>query len=202
MKRPLRVVASMAAKGSSATTSSVCQITLVLVAAVAFIFAAVFFRSEYPPSTTATTLITQRRRLHKYHNRNHTGHNNDDYIDYHSYSCDSLHDLREKYANNNNSNSTNTTHPLFDQCDFAHQCNGGVGIVFPSLFCNNEKSSASNLQVRVQHVPLLIFLSLSLLVLFRLLCTTFDEFFAPGLELFTLKLGLPPRFAGTLGLQF
>ena len=186
----------MAAKRSSTATSSVCQI------AVAFIFAAVFFRSEYSPSTTTTTVsTTQRRRLHKHHNRNHTGHNNDDYIDYDSYSCDSLHDLREKYANNNN-NSTNTTHPLFDQCDFAHQCNGGVGIVFPSLFCNNEKSSSSNLQRRVQHVPLLIFLSLSLLVLFRLLCTTFDEFFAPGLELFTLKLGLPPRFAGTLGLPF
>ena len=35
-----------------------------------------------------------------------------------------------------------------------------------------------------------------LLLLFRLLTSTTDEFFSPGLEMFSLQLGLPPRFAG------
>jgi sodium/potassium/calcium exchanger 6 len=40
--------------------------------------------------------------------------------------------------------------------------------------------------------PLVLFL----IVLFRILGSTAEEFFSPGLEMFSLKLGLPERFAG------
>jgi Ca2+/Na+ antiporter len=46
----------------------------------------------------------------------------------------------------------------------------------------------------------MIFLSpillLGLTLLFRLLGSTADEYFSPSLEMFSVKLGLPPRFAG------
>ena len=51
----------------------------------------------------------------------------------------------------------------------------------------------------IRLLQLLTFLPIVILILtlfFRLLSSTTDEFFSPGLELFSLKLGLPPRFAG------
>ena len=33
-------------------------------------------------------------------------------------------------------------------------------------------------------------------LLFRLLGTTAEDYFSPSLEMFSVKLGLPPRFAG------
>lgn len=50
----------------------------------------------------------------------------------------------------------------------------------------------------VTRILLILGLSLVLLLLFRLLNSTTDEFFSPGLELFSLHLGLPPRFAGVV----
>ena len=39
-------------------------------------------------------------------------------------------------------------------------------------------------------------LLLLLTLLFRLLGSTAEEYFSPSLEMFSVKLGLPPRFAG------
>ena len=99
-------------------------------------------------------------------------------------------------------------------------CNGGDGIIFSTLFCSEESTSTttlndltsleynksesdwqfSKLYHSISRILLLIGLSLVLLLLFRLLNSTTDEFFSPGLELFSLHLGLPPRFAGVVSI--
>lgn len=151
------------------------------------------------------------RRLSK--NRKHK-HNEEEPIDYTEFSCDSLPTMRAKFAHNRVYK--------FSPCEFAHRCNDGEGIIFPSLFCGGgdvdvydapsesnggSRSGGSEQEtdgkrtrttdyLELRHVPLLLFLSFSLLLLFRLLQSTTDEFFSPGLEMFSLQLGLPPRFAG------
>ena len=128
---------------------------------------------------------TTARRLSKHHHHNNTNIT----IDYTIFSCDSLLDISDKFERKGR---------IFDQCEFAHKCNQEDGIIFPSLFCNYDTNTTTDGTRRVNHhhIPLLIFLAFFLLLLFRLLSSTTDEFFSPGLELFSLKLGLPPRFAG------
>lgn len=119
-------------------------------------------------------------------------------IDYSIYACDELPNQQQNAHSSDNSNTS-----LFDQCKFAMNCNDGDGILFSSFFfCNNDDNSS--LSTPSSHYPLflsttllaLLLLLLALLLLFRLLSSTTDEFFSPGLEMFSLRLGLPPRFAG------
>ncbi|KAL7541299.1 hypothetical protein ACHAWF_006900 [Thalassiosira exigua] len=114
------------------------------------------------------------RALSKNHHHKHAH----EPIDYAAFPCDELRTVQSKHPKR------------FDRCEFAKRCDDGDGIMFPSLFCDEDDGSYRN------HVALLVFLSLALLLLFRLLGSTTDEFFSPGLEMFSLKLGLPPRFAG------
>ena len=105
-------------------------------------------------------------------------------LDYSGYSCDAYTHLQTKY-------------PIrFNGCDFAHECNEGDGILFPSLFCDDTNDTTTSRHSNTKNILLLIFLTLALILLFRLLNSTTDEFFSPGLEMFSLQLGLPPRFAG------
>jgi sodium/potassium/calcium exchanger 6 len=84
---------------------------------------------------------------------------------------------------------------LIDKCQFAKTCNDGQGVGFGSrLFCST--TSTSTFYSTISNTLTIILLLTTLLLLFRLLNSTTDEFFSPGLELFSLKLGLPPRFAG------
>ena len=185
------------------SSSSLSVIGLMILVSTLFLVAALSNSSS--PSVDINKDI-QERRLSKHHH-NHTSYNQDEDIDYRIYSCDALRDLRRKIDNKPGRR--------FDQCKFAHDCNEGEGIIFPSLFCdyddhttpttdNNDgsttasapPSSSQHTNIQYHHIPLLVFLSLCLLLLFRLLNSTTDEFFSPGLELFSLKLGLPPRFAG------
>ncbi|KAL7542704.1 hypothetical protein ACHAXR_012088 [Thalassiosira sp. AJA248-18] len=138
-----------------------------------------------------SSLTTTNRNLSKQHHHHHKDKLQEP-IDYSIHSCDSLSDLQTKYPKR------------FNKCDFAHSCNEGDGIIFPSLFCD-ENSDTNTFGDGVHHnhssnrqlnMLILTFLSLTLLLLFRLLSSTTDEFFSPGLELFSLTLGLPPRFAG------
>ena len=87
---------------------------------------------------------------------------------------------------------------LIDKCQFAKTCNDGQGVGFGSrLFCSTTSSSSkSSFYSTISNTLTIILLLTTLLLLFRLLNSTTDEFFSPGLELFSLKLGLPPRFAG------
>ena len=109
---------------------------------------AVILRSPAMESlaTSSPTSYVPNRRL-KHNNHSNT---NETEIDYTIYSCDALRDLRTKYENTNR----------FNQCEFAHECNEGDGIIFPSLFCNYTT-------IQHSHIPLLLFLCCTLLLLFR-----------------------------------
>uniref|UniRef100_A0A7S4R3X5 Sodium/calcium exchanger membrane region domain-containing protein n=1 Tax=Ditylum brightwellii TaxID=49249 RepID=A0A7S4R3X5_9STRA len=77
-----------------------------------------------------------------------------------------------------------------DQCTFARNCNGGDGIFAPFVFCNHS------LPVMAWFGILSPLLAVWLVTLFRMLGSTAEDFFSPSLEMFSLKMGLPPRFAG------
>ena len=92
--------------------------------------------------------------------------------DYSKESCHSLYDI-----------------PVQDQCQFAKHCNR-KGIWGGSLFfCTFIPTSV----LVTLASPFII---LWMVLLFRLLGSTAEDFFSPSLEMFANKLGLPPRFAG------
>uniref|UniRef100_A0A7S4JWE0 Sodium/calcium exchanger membrane region domain-containing protein n=1 Tax=Odontella aurita TaxID=265563 RepID=A0A7S4JWE0_9STRA len=97
--------------------------------------------------------------------------------DYSKYSCDSLY------------RRTDPSIPGM-RCDFAKTCNGGEGIYAPVTFCSDQYSP------RTVILLLALPLCLLLVILFRILGSTAEEFFSPGLEMFSLRMGLPERFAG------
>jgi len=84
-----------------------------------------------------------------------------------------------------------------DRCSFAQSCNGGQGLFASFIFC-----SKFNISTTVWVSILSPFLSIWLIILFRMLGSTAEEFFSPSLEMFSLKMGLPPRFAGVTLLAF
>lgn len=93
-----------------------------------------------------------------------------------SYSCSDL------YANTLNSTQE-------EQCTYAQQCDGD-GMAFAFVFCASQTSAVT--------YSLLIspFVLLWLVTLFRVLGSTAEDFFSPALEMLSVKMGLPPRFAG------
>ena len=95
--------------------------------------------------------------------------------DFSEFSCDNLYD----HALNQES-----------QCAYAQTCNDGDGIFAPILYCSTRYST--QFLSLALGIPLVLFL----ILLFRILGSTAEEFFSPGLEMMSLKLGLPERFAG------
>ena len=98
----------------------------------------------------------------------------DENADYSIYSCKQMHSLTE---------------PGEEQCKFAKTCNGGEGVFASFVFCHSLSPSTFSWILS----PLLL---LWLVTLFRMLGSTAEHFFSPSLEMFSVKLGLPPRFAG------
>mmetsp|Transcript_14529 Transcript_14529/g.21427 ORF Transcript_14529/g.21427 Transcript_14529/m.21427 type:complete len:710 (-) Transcript_14529:57-2186(-) len=96
-------------------------------------------------------------------------------VDFSSYSCNEILDL----APNNQQGL----------CDFAKTCNQGEGIFLSFTFC-------SGISYKVWTMILGPFLFIWLILLFRMLGSTAEDYFSPSLEMFSTKLGLPPRFAG------
>uniref|UniRef100_A0A7S3L734 Sodium/calcium exchanger membrane region domain-containing protein n=1 Tax=Amphora coffeiformis TaxID=265554 RepID=A0A7S3L734_9STRA len=96
--------------------------------------------------------------------------------DFSAYSCDNLYEYT----------ALNET----SQCAYAQTCNDGEGIFVPAVYCSTTYSP--QFLSLCWGVPLILFL----LVLFRILGSTAEEFFSPGLEMMSLELGLPERFAG------
>jgi len=125
---------------------------------------------------------------HRYLDQN----NNDDaYIDdaasaydYYSYTCDDI--------------FTQTESGTAAQCSFAQTCNSGSGLFASFIFCqqSNGNESFFNFSWKVWVGLLSPLLTIWLVILFRMLGSTAEEFFSPSLEMFSLKMGLPPRFAG------
>lgn len=93
-----------------------------------------------------------------------------------SYSCSDL------YANTLNSTQE-------EQCAYAQQCDG-EGMAFAFVFCSSQNSAVT---YSLLISPLVL---LWLVTLFRVLGSTAEDFFSPALEMLSIKLGLPPRFAG------
>jgi hypothetical protein len=79
----------------------------------------------------------------------------------------------------------------YEQCTFARTCNDGEGVWAPFVFCQYNKFSTLTLFLAIS--PIMI---VWMVTLFRLLGSTAEDFFSPSLEMFSVKLGLPPRFAG------
>lgn len=77
------------------------------------------------------------------------------------------------------------------RCAFARTCNDGEGIFLSTVFCNNERLSTASWCILLS--PALL---LWMVLLFRMLGSTAEDYFSPSLEMFSLQLGLPPRFAG------
>jgi len=96
--------------------------------------------------------------------------------DYTSYSCNYIYEI--------------TPHAGSAQCAFARTCNQGDGVWAPSVFCS-DRFSRQLLALLLSPV-----MALWLVLLFRLLGSTAEDYFSPALEMFSVKLGLPPRFAG------
>ena len=86
---------------------------------------------------------------------------------------------------------TMTPDPGDAQCQFAKECNGGTGVWAAWIFCNHKWFSTSTLFWMLSPIMLLW-----MVTLFRLLGSTAEDYFSPSLEMFSVKLGLPPRFAG------
>lgn len=103
-----------------------------------------------------------------------TGNDDDDYS---QYSCRYIYDEVPQKGD--------------EQCKFARTCNGGDGVWAPIVFC-----SSTGLSVYALFAMLSPVMILWMVILFRLLGSTAEDFFSPSLEMFSTKLGLPPRFAG------
>jgi solute carrier family 24 (sodium/potassium/calcium exchanger), member 6 len=110
-------------------------------------------------------------------NNNRNNNNNNDDNDYSGFSCRYIYEQIPDDVN--------------AQCQFARTCNNGDGVWAPWVFC-----SPFGLSVWVLFLLLSPVMILWMVTLFRLLGSTAEDFFSPSLEMFSLKLGLPPRFAG------
>jgi len=113
-----------------------------------------------------------------------TGGTNDNYRflendenDYSQYTCDDIFVYTEP-----NSEA---------RCYFAQSCNSSQGLFASFVFCNTW-----NLSLSTWCYILTPFFTIWLVILFRMLGSTAEEFFSPSLEMFSIKMGLPPRFAG------
>lgn len=161
-----RFVTKMAAGGT------LCTVVALLLLAISF--------SEWGE----TESIIQTSRRHRVGQRhleqdNDNGSSNADAVDngtdYSTYRCDEI-----------------FTHGLSptDQCQYAKSCDEGEGTLLTFPFCRNLLSP---LQWVIVISPVIL---LGLTLLFRLLGSTAEDYFSPSLEMFSFKLGLPPRFAG------
>jgi len=106
---------------------------------------------------------------------NSNSNNNSNDGDYSSFSCQYIYDEVSEAE---------------DVCNFAKTCNDGEGVWAPYIFCSSTLSTYAAFSVLS---PLVV---MWMVILFRLLGSTAEDFFSCSLEMFSLKLGLPPRFAG------
>lgn len=125
------------------------------------------------------------RRLDDENENNNNNNNNEDNNggDYSADRCDEIFTKTTNEKSNNNEPS--------QRCLYARTCDGGDGLLLPFVFCHTSILSTTSWVIVLS--PILL---LGLAVVFRLLGSTAEEYFSPSLEMFSFKLGLPPRFAG------
>ena len=116
-------------------------------------------------------------------NNNNNNNGVNDEGDYSSDRCDEI------FTKTTSGKSTNSEPS--QRCLYARTCDEGEGLLLPFVFCHTSVLSTTAWFILLSPVFLL-----GLAVLFRLLGSTAEDYFSPSLEMFSLKLGLPPRFAG------
>ena len=92
--------------------------------------------------------------------------------------------------NNNNEYSDQSCDDIFsltevasdERCQFAQQCNSNQGLQLSFIFCNTYNLSTTA-WIAILSPVLIIWLVL----LFRMLGSTAEEFFSPSLEMFSIK---------------
>lgn len=105
---------------------------------------------------------------------------------------DAQNDDDNNYSDQNCDDIFVQTQPATDErCTFAQTCNSNQGLQFSFMFCNTFNLSIQT-WILILALPLIIWL----ILLFRMLGSTAEDFFSPSLEMFSMKMGLPPRFAG------
>ena len=132
--------------------------------------------SSVPPSLPSSSSTHQyyRSRYSRFLEDANDDSNNDN-DDYSHYSCRYIYDQVSEAE---------------DLCNYAKTCNDGQGVWAPWVFCSSTMSVYTAFAILS---PVAI---LWMVTLFRLLGSTAEDFFSCSLEMFSLKLGLPPRFAG------
>jgi sodium/potassium/calcium exchanger 6 len=113
--------------------------------------------------------------------------------DFANYSCQSIYQHTDRMVNEKNRTML--------QCAYARTCNDGDGILLAErVFCqqnDNANDNTFSLSYPMQQFLILAApLTLVLVIMFRILGSTAEEFFSPGLEMMSLELGFPERFAG------
>jgi sodium/potassium/calcium exchanger 6 len=122
---------------------------------------------------TTSTFV---RSLLEAEDNNNNNNNDNDENDYSNYSCNHIYSITPESGD--------------AQCAFAKTCNQGDGVWAPSVFCSKRFSR------RFLCIILSPFMIVWMILLFRMLGSTAEDYFSPALEMFSVKLGLPPRFAG------
>jgi len=151
-------------------------ITLVLL-----VVLSILYDDNKTNSSISSDAVLSNRLVHRWledikddNNSGDDGDGDDD--DYSSISCSYIYDQVPEAGNS--------------QCIFARTCNDGQGVWAPWVFCS------SSMGVYAAFAVLSPIVILWMITLFRLLGSTAEDFFSCSLEMFSLKLGLPPRFAG------
>jgi len=153
-------------------------ITVMLLGLLSGMYGNIDRESSMPSSYSSSSLshhTHQFRWLEDANDDNGDGDNNNNNDDYSQFSCRYIYDRVSEAE---------------DVCNYAKTCNDGQGVWAPWVFCSSKMSTYASFAVLS---PVAI---LWMVTLFRLLGSTAEDFFSCSLEMFTLKLGLPPRFAG------
>jgi len=149
------------------------KMSLCMTAGVVLVLGVLSLHAAYLQDDAHPTTSTTMRFLQDNNNNNNV---QDDSSSYKSYSCNDLFTI----APNTGSD---------EQCQFARECNGGDGVWLPFVFC--QKFGLGTMAWCGILSP---FVLVWLVLMFRLLGSTAEDYFSPSLEYFSLKAKLPPRY--------
>lgn len=112
-------------------------------------------------------------------------------FDFSSESCEDLNTYFDRQITETNETGR-IDHRQKQKCAYARTCDDGDGVYAPIIYCLQQNYATKVLVLMAVMVLLLVWM----VVLFRMICSTAEDFFSPSLEMFSVQMGLPPRFAG------
>jgi sodium/potassium/calcium exchanger 6 len=174
---PRKIITTRAAKRKRESDDFITKSALLLTVVTLLLMGclAIFSPPESSLDASSSTASFRGRRLLD-EQRQQDGGGGDDYS---QHSCNYIYEM--------------TPDPGADQCRFARTCNGGDGVWAPFVFCSHGGVFGSRGALCALIAPPA---ALWLVLLFRMLGSTAEDYFSPALEMFAVQLGLPPRFAG------